>query len=172
MAHGQQQSFCKDVSRKFDSHFKGARVLEIGSLNINGTVRGFFKDCDYTGVDIHSGKDVDIVSKTKDLEFGTLKFDTIISAECFEHDSEYEESVKKIIELLKTEGLFVFTCATTGRPEHGTPRTDGDDYGPESGYYKNLVEDDFKVIDGWLKAFPDGCFISRGHDLYFYGIKQ
>jgi len=172
MAHSAQQSFCSRTSEAHPKSFNGVKVLEIGSLNINGTVRDYFSDCVYTGSDVNKGKDVDIVSRTKDLPFEESSFDTIISAECFEHDSEYNESIIKIMGLLKEGGLFVFTCATTGRPEHGTLRSDGDDYGPESGYYKNLVESDFRDIEGWNETFPEGCFITNGNDLYFYGIKQ
>jgi cyclopropane fatty-acyl-phospholipid synthase-like methyltransferase len=63
------------------------------------------------------------VSKTKDLPFGNNTFDTIISSECFEHDPEYKESFIKIYNMLKPDGLFCFTCASTGRNEHGTRRT-------------------------------------------------
>lgn len=44
-------------------------------------------------------------------------FDTIISTECFEHDPEYSESLNKIYKMLKPDGLFCFTCASTNRME-------------------------------------------------------
>jgi hypothetical protein len=67
------------------------------------------------------------------------------------------------------------TCATTGRPEHGTTRTTPQDSPLTIGlgwdYYKNLTEQDFRnnfSIEGMFKAFQ---FKVGGTDLYFYGVK-
>ena len=50
--------------------------------------------------------------------------------------------------MLKPGGLFTFTCASTGRPEHGTRRTSSSvSYGTVANiedmqdYYKNLTMD-------------------------------
>ena len=98
-------------------------------------------------------KNVTIVSKTKDLPFIDNTFDTFISTECFEHDPEYKESFLKIYSMLKPDGLFCFTCASTDRPEHGTQRTTPmDSYGTignldgMSDYYKNLTEKDLNEV--------------------------
>lgn len=42
MAHGAQRVFFEKVREEFPEFFSGQRVLEVGSLNINGTVRDFF----------------------------------------------------------------------------------------------------------------------------------
>jgi len=88
-----------------------------------------------------------------------------------------------IIKMLKPGGLFLFTCASTGRPEHGTRRTSPIDaplliqISEEwSDYYKNLTESDIRKIVNFDNAFPDGEFQYRFEngvpiDLYFYGIK-
>jgi len=174
MAHGSQQSFCESMSCRYPGRFNGCKVLEIGSLNVNGTVRDFFKGCDYTGVDIVEGKDVDVVSLCHELEYEDGSFDTIISAECFEHDPFIKESLSNILRMLKVGGLFVFTCGTTGRPEHGTIRSTGPSeiYGPDSTYYKNLVEADFRSISGWDEMFPAGIFTIQSNDIYFCGVKE
>jgi SAM-dependent methyltransferase len=67
---------------------------------------------------------VTIVSKTSELPFEDHSFQTIVSTECFEHDPEWKASFQKIVSMLKPGGLFAFTCATTGRGEHGTRRSD------------------------------------------------
>ena len=48
MAHKEQMQFVQAVRKMFPHLFAGKRVLEIGSLNINGTVRGFFEAVSYT----------------------------------------------------------------------------------------------------------------------------
>ena len=80
--------------------------------------------------------------------------------------------------MLKPGGLFLFTCATTGRAEHGTRRTSPQDSplldGIWADYYKNLTEEDICKIQGFTYTFPDGVFEigNENFDLYFYGIKN
>lgn len=62
--------------------------------------------------------------------------------------------------MLKSGGLFVFTCASIGRNEHGTRRTSPDaSYGTINNfddmcdYYKNLTEYDVNKILDFNKNF-------------------
>ena len=133
--------------------FINKRVLDVGSGDINGNNRFLFENCEYEGNDVIQANNVTIVSKTKDLPFGDNTFDTIISTECFEHDPEYKESFIKIYHMLKPDGLFCFTCASTGRSEHGTRKTTPyGSYGTMgnledmSDYYKNLTEIDLNEV--------------------------
>ena len=108
-------------------------------------------------------------------------FDTIVSTECFEHDPEYRESFKKIYNMLKPDGLFFFTCATIGRPEHGTRRTRPEDsYGSignledMTDYYKNLTIFDVNEVLNLNNLFSvwDSYYNEKSADLYFLGIKN
>jgi hypothetical protein len=45
MAHKEQFDFVDSVRQKYPSNFLKAKVLEVGSLNVNGTVRHLFVDC-------------------------------------------------------------------------------------------------------------------------------
>ena len=151
--HEQAKKFTLFVKSILKDYFKNKKVLDVGSGDINGNNRFLFEDCDYTGNDVIDAKNVTIVSKTKDLPFEENTFDTIVSTECFEHDPEYKESFLKIYKILKSNGLFFFTCASTGRKEHGTRRTSPEDsYGTigklqdMSDYYKNLTEKDVNEV--------------------------
>jgi len=66
--------------------------LEVGSLDINGSVRIVFERCDYLGVDLGEGKGVDLVCPGHLLEFPASSFDTVISCQCFEHDVHWQET--------------------------------------------------------------------------------
>ena len=180
MAHNEQRAFCFKVKNKFPDYFKNKKVLDIGSLDVNGSNRDLFENCNYLGIDVWEGKNVDYVSVGHLFDGPDNYFDTIISTEVFEHDMFYEETIKNIMRMLKPGGLFLFTCAATGRPEHGTRRTSqcdapllvgvSDEW---SDYYKNLEKEDFQKISSFNEIFVDGCF-ERGYqpdDLYFYGIK-
>src|SRR5574343_253554 len=165
MAHLEQRNFCIKVKEQFPEFFKNKRVLDIGSLDINGSNRDLFEDCDYIGLDVGEGKNVDVVSVGHLYDAPDNFFDTIISTEVFEHDMFYSETITNIIRMLKPGGLFVFTCAAPGRPEHGTRRC-GEECAPLliqiseqwADYYKNLDENDIKQIPNFTNVFPDGYF--------------
>jgi SAM-dependent methyltransferase len=162
-------------------YFSGKKVLDVGSGDINGNNRFLFDDCEYTGNDVIPAKNVTIVSKTKDLPFEDNSFDTIISTECFEHDPEYSLSFLKIYKMLKPDGVFCFTCASTGRHEHGTRRTSpSDSYGTRGNiegmtdYYKNLTVKELNEVLPLNELFSswDSYYNYSTRDLYFIGIKK
>ena len=179
--HDQARRFTLFVKSILSSYFVDKTVLDVGAGDINGNNRFLFENCNYEGNDVIQANNVTIVSKTKDLPFEDNHFDTIISTECFEHDPEYKESFLKIYKMLKPNGLFCFTCASTGRQEHGTRRTTpGDSYGTignledMSDYYKNLTETDLNEVLNLNNLFSvwDTYFNSQSRDLYFFGIKK
>jgi SAM-dependent methyltransferase len=172
------------VAQKFPECFSDVSVLDIGSLDVNGSNRKLFRSSHYTGIDVAPGKNVDLVSSGHTFDGPDSFYDTIISTEVFEHDMHYEMSVHNIIRMLRPGGLFVFTCASTGRPEHGTRRQSMEDAPLLSqvsddwaDYYKNLTESDFLQIHEFSAAFPNGLFVfnDKGElpsDLYFVGFKE
>lgn len=181
MAHQQQVDFCTSVRNKVPSLFQHVSVCDIGSLDINGNNRYLFKDYTYVGVDIGEGKNVDVVSKGHEYNPG-VKFDVVISTECFEHDMYWDKTLQNIVNtLLKPGGLFIFSCATDGRHEHGTRRTSPENspFTAEAGeewmdYYMNIneghVRSAINVDDIFSKyEFSIG---HETHDLYFWGIKK
>lgn len=180
MAHAQQMEYCNKIKAQFPEWFKNKFVLDIGSLDINGNNQYLFENCLYLGLDIGEGRNVDIVSKGHELKLPDNTFDVIISTECFEHDMYYEKTLRNIYRMLKPGGLLLFTCATTGRPEHGTRRTTPDDAFllPDidnwNDYYKNLTEDDFVAVFNFEHEFTNYEFEvnESSHDIYFYGFKD
>ena len=179
--HLEARDFTLFVKRILNDFFIGKVVLDVGSGDINGNNRFLFENCEYNGNDVIQANNVTIVSKTKDLPFQNNTFDTIISTECFEHDPEYKESFIKIYNMLKPDGLFLFTCASTGRNEHGTKRTSpNDSYGTignledMSDYYKNLTEIDLNEVLSLNTMFSvwDTYYNDNSKDLYFVGIKK
>ena len=160
--------------------FKGKLVLDIGSLDINGNNQYLFEQCGYLGVDLSIGNNVDIVSKGHELQFRDETFDVIISTECFEHDTFYAKTLQNIFRMLKPGGIFVFSCATTGRPEHGTRRTTPQDspftqdFADWSDYYQNLEEKDIRQVMDVDELFQEYEFSVEmsTFDLYFWGVKK
>lgn len=179
MAHAEQQIFINAMRIVFIDYFTNKKVLEIGSLNINGSVRQFFENCEYIGVDLGHGAGVDIVCDGADLALPDRTFDTVISTECFEHNPRWVETFTNMIRMCKAGGLVLMTCATEGRNEHGThAESPGDSpFTIQKGwgeYYKNLTEQDFLDNIDIQSFFSEHQFYvnNSSHDLYFWGIKQ
>lgn len=179
--HPEAKIFVEFVKNYFPEFFNNKIVLDVGSGDINGNNKYLFTNCDYNGNDVIEAKNVTIVSKTKDLPFNNQYFDTIISTECFEHDPTYEQSLVKIYDMLKENGLFVFSCAGFGRPEHGTRKTTPNcSYGTihnmtdMQDYYKNLtIKDINNVLDLNEKFISWNSYYNlKSKDLYFIGIKK
>jgi SAM-dependent methyltransferase len=177
MAHKEQQDFCKYVKDLFPNRFKNVLVLDIGSLDINGSIKELFEDSEYIGVDIGEGKNVDVISRGH-LYTSDRQFDVVASTECFEHDEHYGLTIHNMYRLLKPGGLFFFTCASEGRPEHGTKRTSPENapYIAELGdYYKNVTEKDIRDVINVDSLFYKYEFQNRTYfpqDLYFWGLKK
>lgn len=160
----------------FPEFFEAVRVLEVGSLDVNGSVRELFESCDYTGIDVGPGPGVDVVVSGQDYDAPDGSFDVVISAECMEHNPAWVATIENMIRLLRPDGLFVLTCAAPGRREHGTARSE-----PSSSpltvqlgqdYYRNLSPSDI-VRAGALSGL--GLVASwmnwRVRDTYLVGFK-
>jgi len=177
MAHPQQLLFVKTLSEMVAREaWSGRKILEIGSYFVNGSIRPFFDGADYLGVDLTEGPGVDLVSPGHKLNMPNASFDLTISCECFEHDPHWLETFMNMIRLTRPGGLVVFTCATTGRVEHGTTRS-GAEQSPGSqsigwDYYRNLTESDFRSKVNFGDIFEEHFFLTHraSSDLYFAGV--
>lgn len=81
----------RTILRRLPDDARRGRVLEVGSLNVNGSYRALFEpDADYTGVDLESGPGVDVVGNIVKLVTVTrdrfADFDLVISGQALEHD--------------------------------------------------------------------------------------
>ena len=178
MVHYQQLKWIELTSSFFqfqDRH--DLSVLEIGSYNVNGTVREFFPDTNYIGVDLIEGAGVDVVGDGHTINMGEDHFDVTLSCESFEHNPYWQETFENMHRMTKPAGFVIFTCASKGRVEHGTNRTDLKD-SPGSNhlnwdYYNNLTETDFQTLS-LTEMFAQHAFFYNKHsrDLYFVGQKN
>ena len=173
---GDQYDFVKSFKEKYTQCFVNAKVLEVGSLDINGSIRNIFENCDYTGLDVGEGSGVDVVCEGQLYQGETDSFDATLSCECFEHNPEWVATFENMIRMTKPQGLVIMTCATTGRMEHGTSRSEASSSpltivkGWE--YYKNLTKEDFEEAMNLNDFFESYEFTTKGYDLFFWGIKK
>lgn len=93
-----------------------ARILELGSLDVNGSLRQFAPEhCSYTGVDLEPGKSVDLVVESgKPLPFGDGEFDLILASSVFEHDSAFWTTFLDLARLLREDGYLYINAPSNG----------------------------------------------------------
>jgi SAM-dependent methyltransferase len=83
---------------------EGARVADIGSGDVNGTFRHLFPHCEYVGLDVEAGPNVDRVITTSD--FGEGGFDVVISGNTMEHVEDLSLWSNECIRLAKPGGYL------------------------------------------------------------------
>jgi hypothetical protein len=88
-------AFLREVKAKIG---QPKRILEVGSLNVNGSAREVFQEGAevYQGIDLVEGEGVDLVMDIKDYNSNYHDFDLIICCETLEHDPTFWLSVEKM----------------------------------------------------------------------------
>lgn len=124
----------------------GASILEIGSLNLNGSPRSLFPGENYLGIDLVAGSGVDVVS-SGDAFDTDRRFELVICAEVLEHAPVAREICHNAFRLLVPGGLFLVTTAGYGRRPHSA--VDGDHLRAGE-FYRNVLESDLR---DWLSPF-------------------
>ncbi len=173
MAHVGQMLFFQNIKQFFPDFFSGTKVLEIGSLDINGSVRRFFNSCAYTGIDIGPGQQVDIICKGENFPEKADQYDVVISTEVFEHTENWDLIFLNMLRLMKRNGMIIFSCASWGREQHGTSlfhSSSAPYVASTEDYYKNLVSDDFMAAFQFEYWFSSHVFIRDADCLYFVGV--
>ena len=174
--HAEIKHCLSTVRDAFPQFFSGVSVFEIGSLDVNGSVREFFRPTDYVGVDLVPRPGVDVVGQGEDVRLNR-EFDVAVSTECLEHNPKYMETFENMVRHVRPGGMVLFTCASTGRPEHGTERSDsGDSPGTRArgwNYYKNIESEDLSGFP-FESVFESFQFYANriSCDLYFVGLKK
>lgn len=95
-------------------------VLEVGSLDVNGSVRRFFPG-PYVGLDMRPGPGVDVVGTADALPFPDAAFDVVVSTEMLEHDPSPWLSLAEMGRVLKPGGHLILTTRGNGFGEHNEP---------------------------------------------------
>lgn len=120
------------------------RILEIGSRDVNGTVRQFFDQTHYLGVDLEAGPGVDRVGDVREVGLYDEDFDLILCLEVLEHDPHPVQLVEFFQELLvNNNGTLVLSAPTTGFPLHRHPK---DYWRFMEDAYREVFFEDMKIL--------------------------
>jgi len=132
--------------------FEGKKVLEAGSLDINGSPRKYFNadTCEYIGVDAKEGNGVDWWGMFHEYnEKPDYYFDICVTTEMLEHDPFWRMTLSHMVQKTTIGGSLIISCAGPGRGPHGVKywqdpndaNSHIDEYhpwGPERDYYWNI----------------------------------
>jgi SAM-dependent methyltransferase len=124
-------------------------VVELGSYNVNGSVRDLFAGAAYTGVDLRPGPGVDVVGDATDprivLWFLGNVPDCVVTTETLEHATDPGAVVRNAHGMLAPGGLLIVTAASPARPPHGI------DGGAVAGEHYGAIDPD--DLRSWLRPF-------------------
>ena len=118
-------------------------VLEIGSLDINGSVRPLFPDAThYHGLDLVAGTGVDEVADAARWT-PPRTYDVVVSAEVLEHAPAWRDILTMMLGATAPGGTMLLTCAGPGRAPHSA--VDGLDVRPGE-HYANVSPADVRAL--------------------------
>jgi hypothetical protein len=129
----------------------GGRVLDLGGMNVNGTVWDLLPErSTVTVLDYRLGPGVDIVADARTWR-APDPYDVVISTELLEHVAPLESVggrmagwrlvVHTAFAALDLGGVFVGTCASNGRAAHAA---DGSGWISASEHYENVDPRDLR----------------------------
>lgn len=117
--HQGNRDFLSFVSQKYSHEVSGAAILEIGSMDWNGTARPYFAAAArYVGVDHCAGAAVDIVCQADQTAFKPGEFDILICLSVFEHDPEWRQILPHNLRWVKDGGLVILCWGAEGNLRH------------------------------------------------------
>ena len=120
-------------------------VLEIGSLDINGSVRPLFPHAShYHGLDLVAGAGVDEVADASTW-VPPRTYDVVVSAEVLEHAPTWRQILTMMWTATAPGGVLLMTCATDPRAPHSA--VDGLDVRPEE-HYENVPARALRALVG------------------------
>lgn len=142
------------------------KVLEFGSLDINGSVRSILQHHaeQYLGIDMQAGPGVDLICDASTYK-STTEYDVVVCVEVFEHTPHWRHIILNAHKHLRFGGIFIATMAGEGRPPHSAI-----DENPirEWEYYDNVGAWELKRA---MRVFSQYNVSTQGTDIRAVGIK-
>jgi 2-polyprenyl-3-methyl-5-hydroxy-6-metoxy-1,4-benzoquinol methylase len=134
-----------EVVHRWPTHFRDAQVLEVGSYNVNGSIRDLVSGAAlYHGIDWRPGPDVDEVCLAHAFapRPADRRFDTLVSASMLEHDPHWMASVAQTMQALRPGGrAFWSWCSGASHPHC-------EETAPDGRYHPLKLEGMLELVEG------------------------
>lgn len=114
--HGTAMKIGGAFFRHYLSGSAGARVLDVGGLDVNGTLRSAAPDhWEYVSVDMVAGPGVDVVlDDPYAFPFAEGAFDAVVSTSCFEHDLFFWITFNEMCRVCRSGGYVYLNVPSSG----------------------------------------------------------
>lgn len=116
--HSSAYRLAEDFARRYLADLPPGRVLDVGSYDVNGTLRPIFAALgwDYVGLDRSPGPNVDVVAGSPDAwPFADGEFDAVASSSCLEHDPAIFATFRAMARAARPGGLVYCQAPAAGR---------------------------------------------------------
>lgn len=126
------------------------RVLEVGSLDVNGSVRPLIEQAfhpeRYLGIDVVEGPGVDKVYDITRQPLADEMVDLVVCTETLEHMARWKVGLKRMKRTVRRGGFLLLTTRAPGFPYHHPPDR-----------WRFTVALLSRCMDGWLPLYvgPD-----------------
>ncbi len=159
------------ASRVHDGEIFGRRILEVGSRDVNGSVRPAIealKPREYIGIDIERGIRVDRLINALDIlnVFGENSFDVVISTEMLEHVEDWRTIINNMKRVLIPGGIIYITTRSEGFKYHNYPH----DFWRYSIKNTKAIFSDFEQVEVVPDPSCPGVFVKARKPLDFHEI--
>lgn len=155
------------VTATIRAHGARGPVYEIGSRNINGSIRMLFSVAEgYHGIDLEDGPDVDAVADAATYVPPVVP-QTVVCCEVLEHADTAEQIVRQAAQVLAPGGRVILTMAGPCRMPHSA--VDGGQLRAGE-FYRNVTPD---MLRDWLRGFEHIALTENADagDLYATAVK-
>jgi len=160
-----------DLLRRFlQENPVSGRVLEVGSLDVNGNVNEIlgqhFKE--HIKMDMREGNNVDLVLNGHDIKkhFKEEEFDFVFCVDTLEHDDKFWITVENMRWVLKKGGWLFLGAPSLRHPRHNHPND----------YYRFFETSFASFLEGYKGVHVEyQCYSNNGSEfpdqIYGYGQK-
>ena len=160
-------TFTEKVVRKYGLNQHGHRVLLVGSLDVNGSVRPYLDKTEMHGIDITMGPGVDEILDAHDIPPSwSGAYDVVACTEMLEHDSEFWTSLQNMGMVLRSGGYLLLTA------RGARPGVEGRKHG-ESMWEHAYPDDYYRFMPNAVPKLLDlaGCeTVENEQDTYYPGF--
>jgi SAM-dependent methyltransferase len=118
--HAATAGFVARVIETKDRDFGGpfTSVFEIGSRNVNGSVRSLFgPEVSFMGIDVIEGPGVDLVADGREF-VGARTVDCVLCVNTVEHVQDWPKIVANAYDMLAPGGWLILTAPSDPFPSH------------------------------------------------------